>query len=507
MHKLIFFFLFFPALGFAQLEQPKRFETELVGYDNEYEIIEGGTDGVILYRTLNDFSKKGDQLWDFILLDTALNVRWQRQLYMEKNISFKGFDYSMESYFFLFQQTTGNSKNLKLLQLMSANGDTLRYTIKNIVPLILSEFEVTDGASVLGGYYNNEPVVIHYDFDSKKTKVLSGIFGSKTELVQLKVDDNSITVMLSDRTFDKRNTLTIKSYSIEGDYLNTYTFNPEFDKGLIFGRIADVEDITNLVVGTYGGKRSDFSQGLFLGAVTDKNQQQIEYINYGDFENFFNYMKAKRQKRVSDRIDRKKIKGKKIKFNYRLLVHEVFKQGDTYILLGEAFYPKYSSSEFYSGGRGQYGGYGYGYGANQVAPTNFAGYRYTHGVVAAFDSSGKMIWDNSFEIEDVLSYSLEQFIHAAFIGEDIVLLYLYNNQIRSKIISGSEVVEGKKFDDLKLSFQDDKVNSYSSSKIGGLEKWYGNTFIAYGVQRIKNLKDSGVKLNRKVFYINKINYR
>ncbi len=505
MYRLLYFFLVLPTLGYAQLEQPQRFEKELVGYESEYDIILGGTEGVILYRTLNEYDKKGGQLWDFVLLDTALNVRWQKRLYMEKNISFKGFDYSMESYFFLFQQTTGNSKDLKLLQMMGANGDTLRYTIKNMVPLSLTEFEVTDGASVLGGYYNNEPVVIHYDFDSKKTKVLPGIFGSKTELVQLKVDDHSITVMVSGRTFDKRNTLTIKSYSINGDYLNTYTFNPEFDKGLIFGRIADVEDIANLVVGTYGSKRSDFSQGLFLGIVNDENQQQIEYINYGDFENFFNYMKAKRKKRVSDRIDRKKIKGKKIKFNYRLLVHEVFKQGDTYILLGEAFYPKYTTSTTYGSGMGstQYSSYGF----NDYSPANFAGYRYTHGVVAAFDSNGKMIWDNSFEIEDVLSYSLEQFIHAAFIDEGIILLYLYDNQIRSKIISGSEVVEGKKFDDLKLSFQDDKVNAYSSSKIGGLEKWYGNTFIAYGVQRIKNLRDSGVKLNRKVFYINKINYR
>ncbi len=505
MSRLLFFFLALPTLGFAQLEQPKRFEVELEGYDNEYEVMVGGENGIILYRTLNDFNKKGGQLWDFILLDTALNVNWKKQLYMGKNLVFKGFDYSMESYFFLFQQTSGNSKDLKLVQMMSANGDTLRYTIKNMVPLNLTEFEVTDGASLLGGYFNNEPVVIHYDFDSKKTKVLPGIFGSKTELVQLKVDDNSITVLVSDKTFDKRNTLTIKSYSIDGDYLNTYTFNPDYDKGLIFGRIADVEDISNLIVGTYGAKKSDYSRGLFLGLVDEENQQNIEYFNYADFDNFFNYMKAKRQKRVSDRIDRKKIKGKKVKFNYRLLVHEVFKQGDTYIVLGEAFYPKYSSTTTYgsSMGASRYGGYGF----DEYMPMNFAGYRYTHGVVAAFGSNGKMIWDNSFEIEDVLSYSLEQFIHAAFINEGIVLLYLYDNQIRSKIISGSEVVEGKKFDDLMLSFQDDKVNSYSSSKIGGLEKWYGNTFIAYGAQRIKNLKDSGIKLNRKVFYINKIIYR
>ncbi len=505
MFRILFFALLLPIIGFAQLKQPNRFEVELENYNNEFQIITGGEKGVILYRTLNEYDKKGGQLWNFVLLDTALHVTWEKRIFIEKNVAFRGYDFSMDSYFFLFQQISGNSKDLKLMQMMGETGDTLRYTIKNLVPLNLTEFEVTDGAALLGGYYNNEPVVIHYDFKEKKTKVLPGIFGSKTELVQLKVDDNSITVLVSGKTFDKRNTLTIKNYDIDGEYLNTYTFNPDFDKGLVFGRIADVEDISNLVVGTYGAKRSDYSRGLFLGFLDENNQQNIEYFNYADFENFFNYMKAKRQKRVSERINRKKIKGKKIKFNYRLLVHEIYKQGDTYILLGEAFYPKYSTTTTYGTmGPTKYGGYGYG--ANDYVPTNFAGYRYTHAVVAAFDSKGRMLWDNSFEIEDVLSYSLDQFVHASFTNRGIVLLYLYDNKIRSKIIEGAEVVEGKKFDDLKLTFDDDKMNSYSSNKIGGLEKWYDNVFIAYGVQRIKNLKDSGVKLNRKVFYINKISY-
>lgn len=502
MYRFLFYLFFLPAISYAQLEQPKRFETELEGYDSEYQIILGGEKGMILYRTLNEYDKKGGQLWDFILLDTTLNVVWNRQLFLEKNIAYKGADYAMGSYFFLFQLNSGNSNNLKLMQVKGETGDTLRYIIKNLVPLNLKEFEVTDGSAVLGGYYNTEPVVIHYNFKEKKTKVLPGIFGSKTELVQLKVDDHSITVLVSGRTLDKRNTLTIKRYNIEGDYLSTFAFNPELDKGLVFGRIADVEDITNLVVGTYGTKRSDYSQGLFLGTVDAEGQQKLEYINYADFDNFFNYMKAKRQKRISEKIERKKIKGKKVKFNYRLLVHQVYKQGDTYILLGEAFYPTYSSHSSYGGFVAQYGEYG----SSDYMPISFAGYRYTHGVVAAFDSNGEMLWDNSFEIEDIVSYSLEQFIHAAFIKDGIVLLYLYDNQIRSKIISGSQVVEGKKFDDLKLTFSDDKINNYSSNKIGGLEKWYGNAFIAYGVQRIKNLQDSGVKLNRKVFYINKIIY-
>jgi len=510
MFKILFFVTICPFIAYAQLVQPQRFERELSNFEDGFEVMAGGEDGLILYRWLNEYDKQGGQLWEFVLLDTALNVSWEKKLFMERNIVFKGYDFSMGSYYFLFQQNSSNSKDLKLMQMRQNNGDTLRYTIKNLVPLELTEFEITDGAALLGGYYNGEPLVIHFDFQEMKTKVLPGIFGSKTELVQLKVDDNAITVLVSDKTIDKRNTLTIKNYDIDGEYLNTFTFNPDLDKGLIFGRITEIENETDLVVGTYGPKRSEYSRGLFLGVVNEMNQQQIKYFNYANFENFFNYMRIKRRERVSNRIDRKKIQGKKIKFNYRLLVHEIFKQGDDYIILGEAFYPKYSSTgTYYDVETSQFGNYGgfRGLGRpNDYTPTNFAGYRYTHAVVAAFNSQGEMIWDNSFEIEDVISFSLDQYVKASFTEEGIVLLYLYDNQIRSKIIRGSEVVEGKKFDDLKLTFEDDQVNNYLSTKVGGLEKWYGDTFVAFGVQRIKNLKDSGVELNRKVFYVNKVEY-
>ena len=43
---------------------------------------------------------------------------------------------------------------------------------------------------------------------------------------------------------------------------------------------------------------------MFLGVLDENNQQKIEYVNYADFDNFFNYMKASKQKRISDRIVR-----------------------------------------------------------------------------------------------------------------------------------------------------------------------------------------------------------
>lgn len=263
MRKIPFLIFLLPFFVNAQLVQPQRFETELNVYEEGYEAMTADENGIIIYRSKNEYDKKGGQLWEFVMLDTTLSVAWEKQLYIERDLIYKGYDYSMGSFYFLFQKYTGNSKDLKLMQMRASTGDTLRYTIKNLVPLELTEFEVTDGAALLGGYYNHEPVVIHFGFRDSKTKVLPGIFGTRTELVQLKVDDNSITVLVSSKTYDKRNTLTIKKYNVDGEYLNTFTLEPDLDKGLIFGRIAITEGDNDLIAGTYGGKRSEYSRGLF----------------------------------------------------------------------------------------------------------------------------------------------------------------------------------------------------------------------------------------------------
>ena len=488
----------------AQVVQPKRYELELGTFDTGYDVMLGGESGAIFYKATNDY-KSGHRLWEFNMIDTALNAVWQKSYYIDSDFIYTGYDHFGNDFFFLYQMVGKTSTDWMLIQMDIGSGDTLQHKIKNLVRLQLQEFEVTDGAAIIGGYYNTDPVVIHFDMSSGKTKVLPGIFGNRTELVQVKImDDNSITVLVSDRTIDRRNTLAVKTYDIEGNYLDNFVFEPDLDKGLIFGRVADVEGVGMLVSGTYGAKRSEYSRGLFIGNSRADKANAIKYYNYADFDNFFNYMKAKRQKRVADRISRKKVKGKKTKFNYRLVVHEILEDNGTYIMLGEAFYPKYSnSSTFYSSdytsamrGRG-----------NDYVPMNFAGYRYTHAVVIGFDRTGKLLWDNSFQIEDVTSYSLKQFVHADVTENGVVLLYLYDDEIRSKIIEGSDVIEGKSFSELKLSFTDDVVTSTSASSIGGLEKWYGDQFIAYGVQKIKNMKDSDVKMNRRVFYINKIEYK
>jgi hypothetical protein len=204
---------------------------------------------------------------------------------------------------------------------------------------------------------------------------------------------------------------------------------------------------------------------------------------------------------VKSRIERRRIQGKKIRMNYRFLVQELIPYKDQYILLGEAFYPKYVSVD-----RGYYNGF---FARDPFLPVNmlhngrvFDGYHYTHAIVMGFKPNGDLIWDNSFEINDVKTYTLEQFVKLEMQDDQIALLYMFENNLRTKIIRNNDVLEGKSVDPIKTSFDSDVVKR-NNANIGKLEYWYGKYMFAYGVQEIENPARQPQK--RKVFYITKLN--
>jgi hypothetical protein len=161
-------------------------------------------------------------------------------------------------------------------------------------------------------------------------------------------------------------------------------------------------------------------------------------------------------------------------------------------LLGEAFYPKYRNIE-------QNLVYGLAPGRNLI----FDGYQYTHAIVLGFDTTGKLLWDNSFEINDVRTFNLQQFVKMDVQEDKIALLYLFDDKIRSKIIQDNEVLEGKSYNQLLLKFD----NSYSFEDISfnKLDYWYEDNFLAYGTQNIPASRAGG--RGRQLFFINKLRYQ
>ena len=477
-----------------QVLQTNRFELYSPRDEASFEVIPAFQDGIFLFRRVGTDTQDHIQL---IKLDTAFQEQWKGFLPVDNKFVLVGKRVEEKKLYFLLRYRDFSRNNFQLFTIDVATGDFVMHDIKNFIPFTPTEFQVTKKGAIMGGYYNQVPVVMYYSFASNRAKILPGLLNESGDLTQLRAyADGTFDVLISARNFNGQNTIFIKSYDGEGDLLRNFTLNPSDNSHLIFARSMKTPNNLEVVAGVFGGRNSSYSRGLFLAAIDDEGNQKLRYYNYGDLDNFFNYMKAKREARVKERIERRKVKGKRTRFNYRFLVHEIVPYKNQYILLGEAFYPKYVSADR------SYGPFFYNGGLPSTMMRDgrvFDGYHYTHAVVMGFDQNGNLLWDNSFEINDVKTFNLEQFVKLEVQGDRIALLYLFDNELRTKVIQDDQVLEGKTVEHIKTSFDSDVVRNEQTS-MNRLEYWYKDNFYAYGVQEIANAERG----KRRVFFINKI---
>jgi hypothetical protein len=184
------------------------------------------------------------------------------------------------------------------------------------------------------------------------------------------------------------------------------------------------------------------------------------------------------------------------------MVHELIPYNDQFVMLGEAFIPRYTTanrSMGYPPGSNVNSRWVYG-----MAPTSsrisgsdlvFDGYQYTHAVAIGFDKNAELAWDNSFEINGIKVFQLDQFVKIFTTPDHIVLVYIFENAIRSKIIKDDKVIEGT----VQTPIVANDGSQIMDTRASKLVYWFGNHFIVSGVQIVKTPESL-----RKVFFINRL---
>ncbi len=488
------------SAAYAQVVQPERIEIEIGDMEEDFFVVSADEQGLILFREVSDDIKiKGKNAWEFIKFNTSLEKEWAKVYGIDYNHQLLGYDYENGQLVLLYRNGPYYDRNMTLINMGINAGDTTVHNIRRIIPMMLSYFEIVGQTVVLGGEVNYKPAVMHYDLLTRKIKVLPGIYGDRGELLDIQPNDQDQTldVLMAEMLDDKRVTVNIKAFDQYSNLLQDVPLLPRPKTNLLDAQVSEFEGQKQNVAGTYGPRRSKYSRGLFFATITPDGRQQIEYYNYGDLKNFFGYMKPKREQRIKDRIARKKSKGKKIKMNYRVVVHELVADKGKYIMLAEAYYPRYNNGYYR-----YYGSYGSSY--NNLY---FDGYRYTHAVVVCFDERGNMMWDHSFELDNARSMELEQLVQINMQKDNVVLMYSYEGDIKTKVIDKKGDIVEENFDHpIRLANESDELRNKRDSEIDGIEKWYDNYFFIHGVQKIRNQENQGLSYSRKVFFINKVAY-
>ena len=258
-----------------------------------------------------------------------------------------------------------------------------------------------------------------------------------------------------------------------------------------------------LVIGTYrlknGGsgqknKPLNESTGIFTSLLQQGNQKNLNFINFLQLKSINSLLSAK------DLIDLKKKALKKNKniaeysVDLNVLQDEPFEQDGRIIQVSEVYFPQYHVENFTD-----FDFYGRPY-TNSYS--TFDGYRFTGAIITAYDAMGMLLWDNSLEINELISPELSPKVVVKVMGDKLLLAYCAAGKIGSKIIHDSETSGKLEFSMLESKYPDDKLVSETKS---GLQSWYDDFYLSHGFQEIKNVALQSNN-RRFVFYLTKVKF-
>lgn len=539
-----YFFVFifgfiFSSYTLAQDEKPLRVEIEAKYNSDSYKIIPFGEKGVLLFYMSNEDNKNADPgKWLFTLYDTDFKEIWTREENVSDEMEYINFDYNERFMYLLYVCKTKNKqdKNIQILKIDIDSAQIKSYTTTINIKAEISSFKVADDVVMLTGHtlpdrgtsclqscfaftmipsifsttiYHYQPFIFIYNLDNGATKTVNDTYKGHAYADDIAVDDKneSFDVTVKTHIPRKTNAMYIDEFNADGMKISTLKLVTNDDKRkLNTCKIVALNENEKILIGTYNNATkgtkanpafsgfTEGSSGIFFSKIMNGEQQEIKFYNFSHFKNFYSYISDRRALKILKKAKRMELKGKELSYNYRLLVHDIIKKDSSYIMVAETYYPEYhtvtyTSYDYY--GRPVYTSY-----------TVFDGYRYTNAIIACFDSKGELLWDNSFEIWNILTFDLKERVKVMFDGDDIVLTYSNEGNIASKIIRGNEVVEGKQYTEIETNYSNDKlISDYNSD----MEYWYGSYFISYGYQKIKNYMQN--KSKRTVFYFNKIAFQ
>ncbi|MVM32895.1 hypothetical protein GO755_22840 [Spirosoma sp. HMF4905] len=361
------------------------------------------------------------------------------------------------------------------------------------------QFKVMGSQAYIGGYHHGRPVVMSFSFFDQSTKVLPGMYVNHMEISSLEVDDRRKEVNVLVHSLKRHCKFSIRTYNYDSKLLRTLDFDGA-ENALVSGKLLPVNEHESLLVGNYSTDCTPYSQGIYVtrirhgdsgnasgGTSTGEPTTEIQYIEFSQLQNFFNYLKPNRQQKLLARAKKKKDEGKDYKFRYRLLVHDLQPTPDGLTLVAEVYFPQYRGSAL-------------GYGGYLRGADRYEGYRYTHAFICGFDKQGKLLWDNCFPIKELLSTDLTEMVQVSQQGDRMVLAYPNDGEITTEVIQGSKILKETEKFKLQTNAENEKV---TFSAQDNLMAWYGRHFIACGFQKIS---PKHVSTQREVFYLNKLTY-
>lgn len=532
----------------GQSKVPLRFEIPAPAGSDPFNYVAAGKNGICVFFPTTGESGKDSISWSFMMTDDQLKEKWQRIVPLHKDVTYLKSLSTNDAVYLLFHDTKRNTDGnifvfmiIPRLQVITEH----RVTIPDKAEVV--DFEISRNIAYIA--YNNrksQPGVTGFSLVTGEKRNYTITAEKDALLLDISIDTarQNIFATCKIQYSSTRNHLFVNQYNASGALEKTFDFTGQAEKkNFNSAQYIPTSEGNGIVAGTYGfnvsstrrqydyydnyynnyyynyspyyySRQTDYdanedktpvSDGYFTATVKSGVAGKIEYYNFSGFNNAFKYITNPGALRVKAKSLKKKEKANgneetntetdnERTLNLRLITHDIMESNGQFIIAAEAYSPEYHTNTQMS-----YDYYG------RAFPTSyqvFDGFRYSHAVIAGFDSSGNMLWNNGMEMRDIITKYLNRKLNCLFEGDETVLFYNANNKVAFKTIKGASIVDNTSYTSLVPKRSNDQpYDEY----LGTIEHWYDDYYIATGYQTIRNNYLESNK--RNVFYISKMAFR
>ena len=501
---LLFLLLAFSE-GFAQYSKPLRVEIGVKSGEEPFRLVTCGENGLVLFAQTIKAENKDNVFWAFNFVDKNLKNQGQVLYPVPRSYDFYDYEVSENRLFMVFNSSRTSMSDEGLLLFI----DPAKYVVASIpfkVPsrTTISSIRITGNTAYIALVSKaNRFYVVKVNMAEGKYATIIEEKADTPNVMSMLLEPGKNTLSLFVQKEERRNqfSTSIYTYDVSGAKAGEMTFtgfNKNFN--LVSAELFRNSSNELIVMGSYNDEPSRrfseyFSNGTettgFFSGLLNAADAGITYNRFSEMTNFHGYFDER-----SSIFNRSNKKGKRISdVNYPTVTQNIQKIDSTYCLLLETYVPEYHRNY-----RQSYNLYYSMPGYNDYPILD--GYRFINAITVAFNDKGGVKWSSAMEIRDVFTKYIYPRMNLVMDGDNAILSYSTKGKILSKVIEGPDSKTG--YDQMSImpdKAKDEIVDDYNN----GLVYWYGNNFIAYGYQLIRNNFISENK--RTVFYINKLAFR
>lgn len=481
--------------------QTSRLELDLQAYSSDVQVLAIPEDSTVVLLVEREPRFSGPNTYSFQKLNQELHTSWVKPLPVPERYYFSRMCGEGPMVYALFKDDYLSNK-MWIAALNSRTGEIRTTTYDTKLNHEIYGMKALEGNLFVTVQIEQHLTVLLLSLRSGEFQYLPAVYEPLDSQLTFLADSaaNQIKMVVT-QTNGVKSRLQVKQISPQGKLLRSEFVQAESNRSLLTAQISTGDSTDRLMAGTYTLRDTRYSQGLFAtdltqGPTPTGSRPSLRFYDFLNLKHFFDFMSPNREARLRQRGARRLAADREFRLHYRLLMHDLLPSPEGYVLVAEIYHPQYRNTNYGFGFMGPYRTMG--------VPRSFDGYRTTHAIICGFDRRGNLLWDNTFVLKDVESYSLEETVRVRPMpdGRRLALTYLDENRIRYKVIDRTTPSPNDLHVPIRTALTPDVKEKSTSAARTGMQAWYGSRFLAFGYQHVRAPNWSG----RDVFFINTVDF-